>query len=221
VSSGDSGTFRSFSLHWDWQSHIQVSPWGLAVKNAFFTCKEGPSGSAVWAQTDSQPEAFSTTGEETNCQRTMFGKACYSNTSKGRGLPMWTNSQDTTLPVTNVLPCSSSPGITHLPSVLTPLVCPPSHLCLAPRTFRLRPSNPHVSKRLRPSQLWLRPSYVPITPLKPVCKIMQAASLRECKRLRSFLRPRKVDPPHWVEAASAPCPPIKPICGYLIYTWAQ
>ena len=31
-------------------------------------------------------------------------------------------------------------------------------------------SNPHVDKGSRPSHLWLRPSYVPITPLKPACK---------------------------------------------------
>ena len=32
------------------------------------------------------------------------------------------------------------------------------------------PSNPHGNKRLCPSHLWLRPSYVPIPPLKPARK---------------------------------------------------
>ena len=31
-------------------------------------------------------------------------------------------------------------------------------------------SNPHVLKGSRRSHLWLRPAYVPITPLKPACK---------------------------------------------------
>ena len=75
-------------------------------------------------------------------------------------------------------------GITSLPSVVTPLVGPdyapqtrmwmgdyvPPTCGYTPCTSRLRPLNPHVNGGLRPSHLWLRPSYVPITPLKPACK---------------------------------------------------
>ena len=58
--------------------------------------KAGPGGSAVRAQADWQPNAFSTTELWGNqLQRILFGKACGSKTSKG-----CRTSKETTLPET-------------------------------------------------------------------------------------------------------------------------
>ena len=63
--------------------------------------KAGPGGSAIWAQADWQPNAFSTTELWGNqLQRIMFGKACGSKTGKGCQNPKGTNSKQTTLPET-------------------------------------------------------------------------------------------------------------------------
>ena len=68
---------------------------------------------------------------------------------------MWLeNRQGVQSPVWTIAPQTRA-----LPSVIRPLVRPD----YAPQTL-------HVNKGLRPSHLWLRPSYVPITPLKPACK---------------------------------------------------
>jgi len=59
--------------------------------------KAGPGGSAVWAQADWQPNAFSTTELwGIQLQPIMFGKACGSKTGKGCRTPCG----QTTLPET-------------------------------------------------------------------------------------------------------------------------
>ena len=117
--------------------HIEGPPSRMRFSYADAAPKAGPGGSAVWAQADWQPNAFSTSELWGNqLQQIMVGKACGSKTGKGRRTP-----------------CGQTPRRPRYPKLLL----------LKPRTSRLRPPNPHVNKGLRPSHLWLRPDYAPPT----------------------------------------------------------
>ena len=82
-------------------TYIEGPPPRMHFSYADAAPKVGPGGSAVWAQANWQPNAFSTTELWGNqLQQIMFGKACGSKTGKGCRTPMRANSKETTLPET-------------------------------------------------------------------------------------------------------------------------
>ena len=125
--------------------YIEGPPSRLHFSYADAAPKAGPGGSAVWAQADWQSNALSTTELWGNqLQRIMFGKA--GGRKQARGVEPHVDKLQGDHATRNY--CPSNPHVNK----------------------GSPPSNPHVNKGLRPSHLWLRPSYVPITPLQPACK---------------------------------------------------
>ena len=96
-----SNTYICTSMYVYIYTYIEGPPPRMHFSYADAAPKVGPGGSAVWAQANWQPNAFSTTELWGNqLQQIMFGKACGSKTGKGCRTPMRANSKETTLPET-------------------------------------------------------------------------------------------------------------------------